>query len=218
MKTKTLLVLWVLAFAIVACDRANEPEHSPGGRQGAVSGDHAGTGSPSNTEPGALAEKHFNTLLQVETTHDAKAKAMAALAGMRGDAKSGEDVFGRTCFTCHVVDDFGANLGPDLSDAGKRLTRLEIADSVINPNAKVDPKYYTVNISTSDGGAFAGFVESEDDGSVTLRMGAELLQKIDKRTITTRETVKISTMPDAMAAALSGQEFVDMIEYLAAQK
>jgi len=154
----------------------------------------------------------------VETTPDAKAKAIAELAGMRGDAKSGEDVFGRTCFTCHVVDDFGANLGPNLSDAGKRLTRLEIADSVINPNAKVDPGYYTVNISTSDGGAFAGFVESEDDGSVTLRMGAELLQKIDKRTITKRETVKTSTMPAAMAAALSGQEFVDKIEYLAAQK
>lgn len=218
MRTTTLLVMCGLALAIIACHRANEPEPSSGGPQGSVSDNNALTGSPSNADPAALAEQHFNTLLQVEVAPDAKAEAMAALAGMRGDAKSGEAVFGRTCFTCHVVDDFGANLGPDLSDAGKRLTRLEIADSVINPNTKVDPKYYTVNIFISDGGAFAGFVESEDDASVTLRMGAELLQKIDKRTITKRETVKTSTMPDAVAATLSGQEFVDMIEYLAAQK
>jgi putative heme-binding domain-containing protein len=213
-----LLPLLGLTFTVIGNDGANKPEPAPQSPQ-VPDPDKRGQADPrAKPETGTPAEKHFATLLQKEANPDAKAKAMAALAAMRGDADSGEDVFGRACFTCHVVDDFGANLGPDLSDAGKRLSRLEIADSVINPNAKVDSKYYTVTISTSDGGEFTGFLESEDARSVTLRMGAELLKKIDKRTIAKRETVKTSTMTDDLAATLTAQEFVDLIEYLAAQK
>lgn len=169
-------------------------------------------------DPGALAEKHFTILLKNEAKPEAKALAMAALTGMRGDVDSGADVFGRICFTCHVAGDIGSNMGPDLSDAGKRLSRLELADSVIHPNAKVDPKYHTVNISTGDGSAFTGYVEKENDKTVTLRVGTETLEKIEKRNITTRETVKASAMPDGLAATMSGQDFVDLLEFLAAQK
>ena len=143
---------------------------------------------------------------------------MTALTGMRGDVDSGADVFGRVCFTCHVAGEIGSNMGPNLSDAGKRLSRLEIADSVVHPNAKVDPKYYMVNLSTRSGDAFTGYVESEEEKTVTLRMGAEMTQKIEKRSITTRETVKSSAMPDGLAATISGQDFVDLLEFLAAQK
>lgn len=83
---------------------------------------------------------------------------------------------------------------------------------------RTDPKYHTVNISTSDGGAFTGYVESEDATTVTLRLGAEMIQKIEKKSITTRDTVKASAMPDGLAATMSERDFVDLLEFLAAQK
>ena len=112
----------------------------------------------------------------------------------------------------------GAELGPTLNDVGKRLQRAEIVESVMDPNAKVDARYYAVNITTRDGDEFSGLIAGEDAQAVTLRMGAEITRKIEKRNITARETLKTSGMPDGLAATLSAQEFVDVIEFLAAQK
>ena len=70
---------------------------------------------------------------------------------MPGDANNGRAVFGRVCASCHKVGDTGFTFGPDLSDVGKRLNRHDIIESIIEPSKKVDPKYVTTTIITTDG-------------------------------------------------------------------
>ena len=90
-------------------------------------------------------------------------------------------------------------LGVPISRKGERLGNLYLTDK-------------------RDGDEFSGLIASEDAQVVTLRLGAEITRKIEKRNITARETLKTSGMPDGLAATLSAQEFVDVIEFLAAQK
>jgi putative heme-binding domain-containing protein len=97
------------------------------------------------------------------------------------------------------------------------LKREDIAESILYPNLKVDPKYLSVNIRTKDGEELTGVVAAEDDSTLTLQLGAGIVQKIAKADITKRETTKVSNMPEGLAESIQA-EFVDLVEYLAAQK
>ncbi len=174
-----------------------------------------GAGEP---EADAERDRQYAVLLDAKAKPDAKEAALTAMAKRKGDVVQGEDVFGRTCFACHVIDNFGAALGPDLSDAGKRLTRLEIARAIAEPNAKVDKAWFMETVTTADGDTVSGFIEKEDDKTLTLRLAAELVKKIPKNTIQHRETVRTSTMPGDALTTLTAEEFMDLIEYLAARK
>ena len=50
-----------------------------------------------------------------------------------------------------------------------------------------------------------------------LKLGAGIIQKVPKSDIAKRETTKVSNMPEGLAESIQA-EFVDLIEYLAAQK
>jgi putative heme-binding domain-containing protein len=143
--------------------------------------------------------------------------AMRTVARARGKADAGRDVFARTCVACHKIGDTGLEFGPNLSDVGKRMSREEIAESILYPNLKVDPKYLTVNVTTKDGEELSGVVVSENDKELTLQLGAGVVQAVGVDNIAKRHTTKVSNMPEGLAEALQA-EFVDLIEYLAAQK
>jgi putative heme-binding domain-containing protein len=97
------------------------------------------------------------------------------------------------------------------------MKREEIAESILYPNLKVDPKYLSVNITTKDGEELTGVVVTEDDKELSVQLGAGNVQKVARTNIAKRETTKVSNMPEGLAEALQA-EFVDLIEYLAAQK
>ena len=147
----------------------------------------------------------------------ARDNAMQTVAGARGRANAGKEVYERVCVACHKIGETGIDFGPNLSDVGKRMKREELAESILYPNLKVDPKYLTVNITTKDGEELSGVVVSEDDTTVNLKLGAGVIQKVPKTDITKRETTKVSNMPEGLAESIQA-EFVDLIEYLAAQK
>lgn len=61
-------------------------------------------------------------------------------------------------------------------------------------------------------------VAAEDEATVTLKLGGDLVQRVAKDAIAERDTLKVSNMPEGLAAGLAPQEFVDLIEYLASLK
>ncbi|MGZ8900511.1 MAG: DUF7133 domain-containing protein, partial [Limisphaerales bacterium] len=148
---------------------------------------------------------------------ESRQTAMRTVAGAKGRANAGKEVFERTCVACHKIGNTGLEFGPNLSDVGKRMKREDIAESILYPNLKVDPKYLAVNITTKDGEELSGLVVEENDSTLTLQFGAGIVQKVAKGDVTKRQTTKVSNMPEGLAESIQA-EFVDLIEYLAAQK
>ena len=147
-----------------------------------------------------------------------KGELIAQLGGINGDAKVGERVFQRTCVACHQIGDKGANYGPNLSDTGLRLKADEIVTSILDPNAKLDPKYQTVLILTDEGQTFSGLIAKETAELVTLVIGAGKLQEIPVDSIEDRRNVNVSSMPENLHESVSAKEFIDLLQYLKQQK
>lgn len=170
------------------------------------------------TPVGAI-RRHLEPLANLSEVKPAdRQKSYAALARFRGDAKAGRQVFSRICVSCHKVGTEGAELGPDLTNVGERLKRAEIVESLIDPNAKVDPKFNATNISTKDGDEYSGIVASEAGDTIIFVVGAGQKQSIPKSQVERRTVLSISPMPEGLPQTMGPQEFVDLIEFLASQK
>jgi len=146
------------------------------------------------------------------------ASATARLVSLPGSAEAGAKVFSRACAACHRVGEEGATFGPNLSDVGKRLSREETLQSILLPNAKIDPKYRATNVFTADGKALTGLVVAETDDELSLVVGQGTLEKIPKSQIEERRELSVSSMPDRLNESMSGNEFVDLLAFLAAQQ
>jgi putative membrane-bound dehydrogenase-like protein len=164
--------------------------------------------------PGLAAQQHIQTLLNPETGDWRRDHAYAAIEKLDGDGRNGRDVFRRVCAVCHRVGDSGYEFGPDLTDAGKRLTRRDLIESIVEPSKKLDAKYITSMVLTADGKALVGFVKEKTADSLTLLMQEGKQQTIAMDDIDEVVEMKQSSMPENLAATLAPTEFLDLIEYL----
>jgi putative heme-binding domain-containing protein len=141
-------------------------------------------------------------------------RQMTALAEMPGNAGRGRDVFGRICIACHRVGEQGMLIGPELTDVAKRLPLADMAESLFEPNAKIDPKWAVTSIKLNSGDTTAGFVIAEDAKSLTLRLPDSTTKVFAVADIGKRETLATSTMPEGLTQTLSAGELVDLLAYL----
>lgn len=168
---------------------------------------------------GSQAVPHLQVVLgATPKSEEERNKAMTALADIQGgNAENGKAVFRRGCIACHKVYNEGADFGPDMMKVGTRLTRYKLVESIIDPNAEIDPKYQSTSVLTSDGQVITGLLVSETDDAVVIFDGKE------KRTIPTddieqQQKLKQSSMPEGLAATISPSEFLDLIEFLGSLK
>ena len=104
-----------------------------------------------------------------------------------------------------------------MNEVGKRLTRMKLIESIIDPNADVDVKYYTTKVVTLDGKTISGLLVSEDKKQLVIFDGK------DKKTILvedieSKRQLKQSSMPEGLAGTMAPTEFLDVIEYLSGLK
>jgi len=170
------------------------------------------------SKSGATAVPFLQTLMsQQPKPEEERNKAMTALADLKGDVTRGREVFVRNCTACHRVGNGeGREFGPNLSGVAKRMNKFRIVQSVIDPNVEVAEKYRSTLIVTTDGMPTAGLVVAESETEVELFDG-KALRKIAKADIEERVTQKQSSMPEGAATTVAPSEFIDLMEYLAAQ-
>jgi putative heme-binding domain-containing protein len=172
----------------------------------------------SGSERGEAATALLKQLIEHYQSDGHRTTYMAGLNALGGSRREGKKVFTRACQACHRVGDDGADFGPNLSDVGKQLKREEILESILFPNAKIDPKYRATNIVTLDGNALSGLVVGENEKELSLLLGQGTVQKIPQEDIDIRQEVEVSSMPERLNESMSGAEFLDLMEFLAAQQ
>jgi len=143
-----------------------------------------------------------------------RSRAVVRDAAAGGDAARGEALFrgkGR-CLTCHRVRGEGSRTGPDLSRIGALRTSDHLAQSLLDPQAEVQPANRTYAATLRDGRTVTGRLLNHDAYSVQLLDGEETLRSLQKAEL--RQAGFVPSPMPSVRDALDGPEVADLVQYL----
>jgi putative membrane-bound dehydrogenase-like protein len=142
------------------------------------------------------------------------------LAQRKGNASNGMKLFAGTgkCATCHIVNNQGKEVGPNLSEIGSKLSRQAFFESIIYPSAGISHNYETYTAVLKDGTSFNGILVGTADDAVTMRNIEAITKTIAKKEIEELVKQKLSVMPADLAKLLTVEELTDVVEYLTTLK
>ena len=132
-----------------------------------------------------------------------------------GDRSAGEGLYrGKgACESCHMINGSGGRLGPDLSLIGERRSPVALKADLLQPQAEVQPRWWSMRVTHADGTGVEGLRLNEDTYSVRILDGDENLWSFMKRDLRDSERIEVSTMP-SYKRELTPSEVDDLVAYL----
>jgi putative heme-binding domain-containing protein len=143
------------------------------------------------------------------------ATARAGQSQTGGNAAAGKALYEERgdCVRCHAIDQRGGSLGPELSWIGVLRSSESLRRSLMDPNAQIDPQFYTVTATTRTGETIEGLALNQDDVSIQLRDTQRQLRPFRKSDLTNLRRVARSLMP-SYSSRFSATEIEDLVTYL----
>jgi putative heme-binding domain-containing protein len=105
-----------------------------------------------------------------------------------------------------------------MGHVGSVLSRDQIAESILKPDASISQGFATVLVNTKSGGAVMGFVVGESADKLELRDIAGQSHTVAAADIANRHELPNSMMPPGLANALSLEDFASLVTYLEEMK
>ncbi|HXJ59306.1 MAG TPA: HEAT repeat domain-containing protein [Verrucomicrobiae bacterium] len=139
-------------------------------------------------------------------------------AGRGGDATRGAKIYETLqCQTCHgggvAPGREGRLFGPDLAGVTRRLTRMELADSLVYPSKQIADRFKGSEVTLKDGGSVTGFITEQTADSITIAEH-EQVRRLPRSSIQNVAPLSTSLMPDSLLNRLSWEELRDLISFL----
>jgi len=139
----------------------------------------------------------------------------------KGDAANGAKVFSSPktgCVNCHQIKGQGVDFGPNLSEVGSKLGKDAIYEAILNPSAGISFGFEGWQFQLKFGDEAYGLIQSETADEVAVKAIGGIVTRYKKSEIERREQLKLSIMPAGLQQAMTVQELVDLVEYLASLK
>jgi putative heme-binding domain-containing protein len=131
-----------------------------------------------------------------------------------GDGTRGAALFqSKGCTGCHRAGAQGGRLGPDLSQIGTMRSVEHLRQSVLDPGADVQPRYWVVSFQDADGHEIQGFLMNEDTYTVQFIDLREQLHSYEKAALQNYKVEKVSKMP-SYRDSLTNEQVNDLVQYL----
>ena len=130
------------------------------------------------------------------------------------DIERGRAVFKRVCASCHRLENFGNEVGPDLLSALKTKTPESLLSDVFDPSKEVDSRFVNYLVTLRDGRSLTGMIAAESANSITLRRAEKAEDTILRNQIEQVAATSKSLMPENLEAQLTRQDFADVVAYL----
>ncbi len=144
------------------------------------------------------------------------------ILSLTGDMARGKQVFFEnasvSCKNCHQINKEGKEIGPELTTIGKKLTKSQLLESILEPSKLIDPKFVTYLAETDEGRLVTGLLVSKDATEVVLKDATEKLVRIPVKQIEQLVPLKQSLMPDLLFRDMTAQQVADLLEYLSSLK
>ncbi len=158
-----------------------------------------------DTSPSELTEKFY-------------AKISAAAAAGGGDPGAGEIVFEDNCSECHMLNEEGGEIGPDLTGISASGLKF-ISESILQPAKTLTKGFETYVVINNEGRQTVG-LKTRDEATeidITKATGDVVtLAKADIKEMKIDDTK--SVMPDDLSEGLTVKDYQDVLSYLMLQK
>lgn len=120
------------------------------------------------------------------------------------------------CLKCHRIGTSGGQIGPDLSNVGKRFDALAILESIITPSKVMDPKYLHTIYVLSSGKMVTGRPVGVSGKSITVETDSIKRTNVTVLRDEIEESLlsKTSPMPAHLIDVLTKNDILDLIAYL----
>jgi len=145
-----------------------------------------------------------------------------AILEVTGQAVHGKKLFFESatvaCRNCHQIRGKGRKLGPDLSGIGKKYSRVEILESIVEPSKKIDPKFAQYIVETTKGLVLSGLLISRDEKQVVLADVEAKQKRIPTSEVEFMAPQRKSLMPELLLRDMSLQQVADLLAYLSLLK
>lgn len=131
-----------------------------------------------------------------------------------GDSRAGKAIYAKSgCAGCHRIAKEGRDLGPDLTEIGRRRGLKFLEESIVKPDAYVPNSYRGIVVVLRSGSTISGIRLNEDDLSVQLRDLGGNLRSFFKEDIKEIRRDKPSVMP-SYESTLNKKDLGDLVAYL----
>jgi putative heme-binding domain-containing protein len=143
-------------------------------------------------------------------------------------AKIGATLFKKHCVTCHAEKSHAEKshaadgnseshavdaLGPSLANLSNR-SRQALAESILDPNRAVEPKYQSFLVQTVDGRLLTGVIAAEVAGNLTIGHADGKRSTVPRDSIEAMKSSGVSLMPEGFEKNLSPAELLAVIRYV----
>jgi putative heme-binding domain-containing protein len=146
----------------------------------------------------------------------------AELLKLAGDIQRGQQLFHKTtgvqCRNCHKIAQDGTELGPDLSQIGKKYDREKLLESILQPSKNIEPKYVTWVVETTAGKVIAGLLVHKDGNEIVVKDTQNQEHRVATGDIESTHQMQQSMMPELLLRDMTGQQVADLLAYLASLK
>jgi len=144
---------------------------------------------------------------------------LLAIGKIPGDPSKGRALFTQQgCIACHSLEKGEKLKGPFMGQIGSIMTREQIAENILKPNASISQGFATVMIAAKGNKTYMGFVTEETAARVVMRNISGDVFVVKTSDIISRKEMETSMMPVGLANALSYEEFASLITFLSNNK
>jgi putative heme-binding domain-containing protein len=147
---------------------------------------------------------------------------LGALLKLAGDVESGRQIFHKTatvnCRNCHRIAGDGQEVGPDLSQIGRKYDRAKLLESILDPSKNIEPKYVTWIVETTAGRVLSGVLVHKDGNEIVIKGTDAKEQHIPTGDVELFVAQQKSLMPDLLLKDFTAQQVADLLAYLASLK
>ena len=143
-----------------------------------------------------------------------------ALVKRQGDVQKGRVLFNTTatCVKCHIVNNVGREVGPDLSEIGKKLSREAMFQSILFPSAGISHNYEAYLIALADGTTVNGLVPSRTEQEISVKGIDGIVRTYKMSDVEIVKKQDLSLMPADLQKVMSEEDLIDVVEYLTTLK
>lgn len=143
-------------------------------------------------------------------------RSLNSAAGVKPGGQPSEGaalVRSRGCLQCHRISGEGGRLGPDLTSIGQMRSPEYLWQSIVDPDADINPRFKTVSFRDDSGTRYQGFLMNEDTYTVQLLDTHEQLHSFAKAELSNYKIEDKSPMP-SYKSTLSDAQLQDVVAYL----